>query len=90
MRSKARVNKLKRFPHLVESLSESQEVILESDEEEERLTHDSPMKENCSNNIRAILPTGSFVVAEIYCTSQNLKNLLIKLLMALMKKMTTQ
>ena len=78
MRSKARVNKLKRFPNLAESSSESEEeeeeIILESDEpefsdeEEERLTDDSLMKENCSNNVPAIFSTGTFVVAKIYCT----------------------
>ena len=74
-------NKLKRFPHLAKnsSKSEEEEIILEShepelsDEEDERLTDDSPMKENCSNNILAILPTGIFVVAKIYCTLQNFK-----------------
>ena len=79
--SNARVNKLNRFPHLTKTLSESEEekMTLESheqklsDEEEERPTDDSPMKENCSNNIPAILSTGTFVVAKIYCTSQNFK-----------------
>ena len=81
-------NKLKRFPHLGESLSESEEeeeIILESDElelsdeEEERITDDSPMKENRSNNILAILPTGTFVAAKIYCALQNFKKFIAQI-----------
>ena len=60
---------------------ESDEPVL-SDEEEERLTNDSPMKENCSNNILVILPTGIFVVAKI-ALYKTLKSLSPKLLMAL-------
>ena len=87
MGSKARVNKLKRFLHLTESLSESEEeeIILESDEpelsdeKEERLTDGSAMKKNCSNNTPAILPTGTFVVAKIYCTLQNFKKFIAQI-----------
>ena len=50
-----------------------------SDEKEERLTDDSPMKENCSNNILAISPTGTFIVTKIYCTSQNFKKFIAKI-----------
>ena len=37
------------------------------------------MKENCSNTILAILPTGTFVVAKIYCTSQNFKKFIARI-----------
>ena len=50
-----------------------------SDEKEERLTDDSPMKENSSSNILAISPTGLFVVANIYCTSQNFKKFIAQI-----------
>ena len=81
-------NKLKRFLNLAKNSSESEEeeeIISESDqpessdEEEERLTDNSPMKRNCSNNILAILPTGTFVVAKIYCTSQNFKKFIAQI-----------
>ena len=50
-----------------------------SDEEEERLTEDNPMKENCSYNIPAILSTGTFVVVKIYCTLQNFKKFIAQI-----------
>ena len=50
-----------------------------SDDEEERLMDDSSMKENCSNHILEILPTGTFVVAKIYCTSQNFKKFIAQI-----------
>ena len=50
-----------------------------SDEEEKRLIDGSPMKENCSNNIPAILPTEKFLVAKIYCTLQNFKKFIAQI-----------
>ena len=94
MGSKVKVNELKRFPHLAKNLSESEEeeIILESDElelsdeEEERLTDGSPMKENRSNNIPAILPTEIFFVAKIYCTLQNFKKFIAQIVDSLNKE----
>ena len=72
-------NKLKRFPPLAESLSESEgeeeEINLESDEPElsdkDLFADGSVIKHNSSNNMPAMVQGGTFVVAEVYCTSQN-------------------